>query len=220
MESLSPRLLALLSLVPEGIDGFADIGSDHALLARRILEEGKAGKGFAVENKEGPFLRTKEALRGLEGACPLLGDGLSPLPEPVDLLILAGMGGGLIRRILLREEEKAGSCSYLLLDPHGEEGMAFEACASLGFSPLREEIVLERGHFYRLTLLGKGEWEPKREDALLGPLLRKERPPLWEEYVLRKEGEVEAILRKEGIPSERKEELLGELRIYKEALGR
>lgn len=220
MESLSPRLLALLSLVPEGIDSFADIGSDHALLSRRILEEGKARKGFAVENKEGPFLRTKEALRGLKGACPLLGDGLSPLPEPVDLLILAGMGGGLIGRILLQEEEKAGSCSYLLLDPHGEEGMAFEACASLGFSPLREEIVLERGHFYRLTLLGKGEWEPKREDALLGPLLRKERPPLWEEYVLRKEGEVEAILRKEGIPPERKKELLEELGIYKEALAR
>lgn len=220
MESLSPRLLALLSLVPEGIDSFADIGSDHAFLSRRILEEGKARKGFAVENKEGPFLRTKEALRGLKGACPLLGDGLSPLPEPVDLLILAGMGGGLIRRILLQEEEKAGSCSYLLLDPHGEEGMAFEACASLGFSPLREEIVLERGHFYRLTLLGKGEWEPKREDAFLGPLLRKERPPLWEEYVLRKEGEVEAILRKEGIPPERKKGLLEELGIYKEALAR
>ena len=220
MESLSPRLLALLSLVPEGIDSFADIGSDHAFLARRILEEGKARKGFAVENKEGPFLRTKEALRGLKGACPLLGDGLSPLPEPVDLLILAGMGGGLIGRILLQEEETAGSCSYLRLDPHGEEGMAFEACASLGFSPLREEIVLERGHFYRLTLLGKGEWEPKREDALLGPLLRKERPPLWEEYVLRKEGEVEAILRKEGIPPERKKELLEELGKYKEALAR
>ena len=220
MESLSPRLLALLSLVPEGIDSFADIGSDHALLSRRILEEGKARKGFAVENKEGPYGRTREALRGVRGACPLLGDGLSPLPEPVDLLILAGMGGGLIRRILLQEEEKAGSCSYLLLDPHGEEGLAFEACASLGFSPLREEIVLERGHFYRLTLLGKGEWEPKREDALLGPLLRKERPPLWEEYVLRKEGEVEAILRKEGIPPERKKELLEELGKYKEALAR
>lgn len=220
MESLSPRLLALLSLVPEGIDSFADIGSDHAFLSRRILEEGKARKGFAVENKEGPYGRTREALRGVRGACPLLGDGLSPLPEPVDLLILAGMGGGLIGRILLQEEEKAGSCSYLLLDPHGEEGMAFEACASLGFSPLREEIVLERGHFYRLTLLGKGEWEPKREDALLGSLLRKERPPLWEEYVLRKEGEVEAILRKEGIPPERKKELLEELGIYKEALAR
>lgn len=220
MESLSPRLLALLSLVPEGIDSFADIGSDHALLSRRILEEGKAWQGFAVENKEGPYGRTREALRGVRGACPLLGDGLSPLPEPVDLLILAGMGGGLIGRILLQEEEKAGSCSYLLLDPHGEEGMAFEACASLGFSPLREEIVLERGHFYRLTLLGKGEWEPKREDALLGPLLRKERPPLWEEYVLRKEGEVEAILRKEGIPPERKKELLEELGKYKEALAR
>lgn len=220
MESLSPRLLALLSLVPEGIDSFADIGSDHALLSRRILEEGKAWQGFAVENKEGPYGRTREALRGVRGACPLLGDGLSPLPEPVDLLILAGMGGGLIRRILLQEEEKAGSCSYLLLDPHGEEGMAFEACAFLGFSPLREEIVLERGHFYRLTLLGKGEWEPKREDALLGPLLRKERPPLWEEYVLRKEGEVEAILRKEGIPPERKKELLEELGKYKEALAR
>ena len=220
MESLSPRLLALLSLVPEGIDGFADIGSDHALLARRILEEGKAGKGFAVENKEGPFLRTKEALCGLEGAFPLLGDGLLPLPEPAGLLILAGMGGGLIAKILLQGKERAGDASYLLLDPHGEEGKAFAACSSLGFAPLKEKIVLERGRFYRLTLLGKGEWEPRREDALLGPLLRKERPPLWEEYVLRKEGEVEAILRKEGIPSERKKELLGELRIYKEALGR
>ena len=220
MESLSPRLLALLSLVPEGIDSFADIGSDHALLSRRILEEGKAWQGFAVENKEGPYGRTREALRGVRGACPLLGDGLSPLPEPVDLLILAGMGGGLIRRILLQEEEKAGSCSYLLLDPHGEEGMAFEACASLGFSPLREEIVLERGHFYRLTLLGKGEWEPKREDALLGPILRRERPPLWGKYVLHKAEGIEPLLENESIPSSRKKELLEELGIYKEALAR
>lgn len=218
MDSLSPRLFALLGLVPEGISSFADIGSDHAFLARRILEEGKARKGFAVENKEGPYGRTREALRGVRGAYPLLGDGLSPLPEPVDLLILAGMGGGLIGRILLREKERAKEASYLLLDPHGEEGMAYEACRSLGFSPLREEIVLERGHFYRLALLGKGEWAPGREDALLGPILRKERPPLWEKYVLHKIEVIEALLGKEGIPSSRKKELLGELSVYKEAL--
>ena len=220
MDSLSPRLLALLLLVPEGIGSFADIGSDHALLTRRILEEGKAREGFAVENKEGPYRRSREALLGIKGATPLLGDGLAPLPGKVDLLILAGMGGGLIGRILLQEPGKAREASYLLLDPHGEEDRAFQACASLGFAPLRERIVQEKGHFYRLLLLGKGEWELRREDALLGPLLRKERPPLWQDYVHARRGQVLTLLGRGEIPKDRKKELRAELMIYEEALKR
>jgi len=74
-----------------------------------LVESGKIEKGYAIENKEGPYERLKNNLIQagvIDVVVPLYSDGLEDLPEIVDTLIIAGMGGINIIGILKKKSKK------------------------------------------------------------------------------------------------------------------
>ena len=60
MIKLSKRLKIIFDMVPKSV--VADIGSDHGKLMIALVEAGIVSKGYAVENKEGPFERLRSNL--------------------------------------------------------------------------------------------------------------------------------------------------------------
>ena len=48
-------------------------------------------------------------------------DGIKNLPENCLTLIIAGMGGELIKEILVKDFSKLSNVKYILLAPHGKE---------------------------------------------------------------------------------------------------
>lgn len=181
---LSFRLQALVDLYPSSAPTFADIGSDHAYLPLALFREKKAERGFCVENKLGPYQRSKKAIEGsiYSSCCTLyFGDGLKPLQEKVDVLILAGMGGKLIRSILEKEKEKLLQIPYLLLDIHGEEAALFPFLGEMCFFPKEEKALYERGIYYHPLLLEKGSspYQYSEEDILFNPLNRFQKEEAW-----------------------------------------
>ena len=60
MIKLSKRLRIIHDMVPESV--VADTGSDHGKLMIALVESGIVTKGYAVENKEGPFERLRNNL--------------------------------------------------------------------------------------------------------------------------------------------------------------
>ena len=74
---ISKRLKIIHDMVPKSV--VADIGSDHGKLMIALVQSETISKGYAVENKEGPFERLKNslAINGvIDRVTPLFSDGI------------------------------------------------------------------------------------------------------------------------------------------------
>ena len=177
---LSKRLRTIVDMaVPCGTA--ADIGTDHGFVPIALLQEHRAEKCIAADIHEGPLKRAEKHIgdAGLLECCDFrLGSGLCVLQEnEAELVIIAGMGGLLIRDILLEGREKLGAVRQLLLSPHTEIPAVRETLLALGFRIDDEAVVLEDEKFYTVISALPGASEPLSEEELLyGPVLLKKRP--------------------------------------------
>ena len=103
MNELSKRLQAVADLVTE-TECVADIGTDHAYIPIYLVEQKKVKKALAMDVNEGPLIRAKEHVEeaGLQEVIEMRqSDGLKQLHSgEAQAVIIAGMGGGLVMRIL------------------------------------------------------------------------------------------------------------------------
>lgn len=110
--TLSPRLAAAAGMVRKGGE-ICDVGTDHALLPCRLYLDGER-KLTAADINEGPLLSAKQTVLhyiGKEDAVRLvLSDGLEKI-DYADDVIIAGMGGELIARII-------SGCRFLSENTH------------------------------------------------------------------------------------------------------
>ena len=100
---ISNRLLLCAEFVPRGTRA-ADIGTDHGYLAVYLLHEGICPFVTAADLREQPLQKAREnaARFGVsENMQFFLSDGLQSIPPgAADTIIMAGMGGDLMVRIL------------------------------------------------------------------------------------------------------------------------
>ena len=100
---LSKRLKAVAGLVTEGAS-VADIGTDHGYVPIWLIQSGRAAKVIAMDVNEGPLERARGHIRSkrLENVIfTRKSDGLQALHVgEADTMIAAGMGGGLVIKIL------------------------------------------------------------------------------------------------------------------------
>lgn len=84
---------------------FADIGCDHGYMTEYMLENGLCERAY-ISDISAQSLKKAEKLLAryiAEGKCiPVVADGLDGLPEPCDFVLIAGLGGEEIVRILGR----------------------------------------------------------------------------------------------------------------------
>ena len=102
MRPLGERLSAIMTLIPKGVR-VADIGTDHGYLPISLIKSGKCEKVIACDVREMPLANARANIKktATEGIELRLGDGLSPiLPDEVDYIVIAGMGGEVISGIL------------------------------------------------------------------------------------------------------------------------
>ena len=143
---LGERLQTLLSLI-EGGETLCDVGTDHGKLPVAALLSGRAGKAIATDISESSL--SKARLLAEKEGVPLrciVGDGLTPIKEgEADVVVIAGMGGAEIVRIL-----KNAPCvfsRYLLL-PHRDAPMVRGYLKENNARILRDIAVKEGDHFY------------------------------------------------------------------------
>ena len=140
---LTPRLFAVAQLAgPCNI--LADIGTDHAYLPVYMIRKGLCNRAFACDVNEGPLQRARAAVThfGLENSVSLVkSDGLHSVPEEYDVLVIAGMGGDLISRILY--EHPPRSAKKLILQPMTKHEVLRKFLFRHGYSIERERAVSE-----------------------------------------------------------------------------
>lgn len=117
---LNNRLLAVASFIEKG-SFVADIGTDHAYLPIWLLLNSIVSKVIASDNKAGPLNKAKQNIEsyGLSGKIKLINtDGLCGIETfSPDTVVIAGMGGELIRDIIKKSPFVIRDHVKLILQP-------------------------------------------------------------------------------------------------------
>lgn len=176
------RLNKILDLINVH-DCVADIGTDHGYLLIGCMEKGlKFCQG--VENKLGPYLVAEANLNNYiqDGRIKLsLSDGLKDLDPLIDTVVIAGMGGELISKIIDESLTKAKTLKKLILEPNVR---CYELRKHLnlnGFTIYNEEIINDNDKYYEIMEVKFTNSLPtlSENELLFGPILLKKANPLF-----------------------------------------
>ena len=205
MIKLSKRLKIIHDMVPKSV--VADIGSDHGKLMIALVQSGIVSKGFAVENKEGPFERLRNNLiryKVNDKITPLFSDGIKDITRDVGTIVIAGMGGQTIVKILKAHPEKLISVQTIIIDAHTAVPLARKEICQMGFAIADEKIVKEDDIFYEIIKFIKAEKAIiSDEDLEFGPILRQEKSATFKEKYQNRISEINSILKQEQLPESR-----------------
>lgn len=226
---LSKRLSAVARLV-DRCGCVADIGTDHGYVPIFLVESGIADRVIAMDVNKGPLERARLHIAGagLAGRIETrLCDGLKGLkPKEADTVIAAGMGGGLIIRILSEGKEAVDSLTSCVLQPQSEIAKVRRYLADHGLVIVKEDMVLEDGKYYPVMKAVHGEPEPYEEyEYIYGKKLLGMRHPILKEFLRREQSLKESIavdLRMHadsGGAKERLEQVSREAEYVRQALG-
>ena len=214
---LSERMLRTAGFVSRG-NRTADVGCDHAYTSIYLIEQGIAPRAIAMDVNAGPLARAKENVRrfGVEEKIDLrLSDGLAKLlPGEADTVLIAGMGGPLMERILTAHPETVAAIKELVLQPQSEIAEFRRFIQSIGFRITEEDMLFEDGKYYTILRAEHGAEEPwTEEEYLYGKYLRASAVPVLREFLEEEHRKIQEVL--EGLSTVgtekaegRKEELL------------
>ncbi len=148
---LSARLTAIADAVTLN-KRLCDVGCDHAHIPIRLIRDGVIQSALAMDVIPGPLEKAREnlILYHCEDIVELrLSDGLDAfVPGEAQSLVIAGMGGRIMSRILTREPEKSRSFGEWILQPQADANFVREAIRALGWHIDREQMVFEEGKYY------------------------------------------------------------------------
>ncbi len=191
---LRPRLQAAADMI-KNAEHAADIGCDHGRLSVALLQQGRA-KTVTASDISAPSL---EKARLLAQKCGLserintvVSDGISHLvPGLADTMIIAGIGGELIARILSAAPEVARSANTIVMQPmRGVEELR-QYLRKNSFRITDECLVSDAGRIYQIICVTPGQpdpipsWFPESEYTLGHLMFEKGDPlliPLLEQY--------------------------------------
>ena len=184
---LSERMLRTAGFVSRG-NRTADVGCDHAYTSIYLVDRGIAPQVIAMDVNAGPLARAKENVRkfGMEEKISLrLSDGLAKLlPGEADTVLIAGMGGPLMERILTACPDTLATVKELVLQPQSEIGEFRRFVQSVGFRITEEDMLVEDGKYYTILRAERGEDVPwTEEEYLYGKRLRKKALPVLQEFL-------------------------------------
>lgn len=189
---LGPRLSLCAKLVrPQ--KKLCDVGTDHAYLPIWLLKSGQISSALAVDVNEGPLLTAEQnAVRyHVEDNISLrLSDGLrSVQADEADDIVIAGMGGELIARMVAETPWLCDESKRLVLQPMSGAPELRLCLKEHGFVIFEEQAVEDAGRVYTVMAAEWREHLPAmtERESLLYPYLGALMPgtPQAQEYVTR-----------------------------------
>lgn len=154
------KRLKLISEYIENGKGFVDVGTDHGYLPVYMAENGYSGNIIASDINSDPL---QKAISNAEKAGMIskieffLCDGLSKCPpESVDTIVIAGMGGDVIVKILDAAEWCLSPDYKLILQPMSKPEVVRYWLVYNGFEILKELLVEENDTIYQSIVANYG----------------------------------------------------------------
>ena len=161
-----------LALCAEMVKGkfVCDVGTDHAYLVSELLTSGKCTAAVAADINEKPLKAAEKTLRDAgvsDKAEVILSDGLKNIPlDKITDIVIAGMGGELIAKILSECDELQGK--NLILQPMTRPEKLIKFLYENGFEIISQKAVSDGKFFYTAI------------NAVKNNSQKKDMPPLFE----------------------------------------
>ncbi len=189
MLKISERLATVAGLIPQGAD-FVDIGTDHGYVPIWLLQNGRIRSAIAMDVNKGPLARAKEN-RDKYGFTDVMDIRLSNGFEKLksgegDSVLIAGMGGPLMIRIIEEGRENASSIKTWVLQPQSEIPSVRRYLHEHGFVIVEEIMLKDEGKYYMAMKAVLGQADPWSElEYLFGKFLLEENHPVLNEFILK-----------------------------------
>lgn len=177
----------------------ADIGSDHAHLPIYLIKHDYIKSAVASDINTGPAEISRKRIKrhGLEAKVMVrLGNGLEVIsPEETEVIVIAGMGGILIRDILDKDPKVAESAKLLVLQPMRDSEKVRKWLFQHGFEIIDEELVKDQDKIYEVIWAGfTGKAREAEGLLLVGDMIIKKKHPLAAGYISKKIDELEKVM--------------------------
>ncbi len=192
---LSLRLEKCLSYT-KGFSILADVGTDHAFLPIESVLRGYVNKAYAIDNKVGPYKIASENIKKhhlQDKVVPLFSDGLvNDNIEDVEVVVIAGMGGETISKIL--KNAKLTNIKRLILQPNRDAYLLRKTITSLDFKIIDELVIQETPRYYDIIVAESGKEKYLEIELKYGPLLIKSKPQYFIKRLLEHKNKLETVL--------------------------
>lgn len=184
---LSKRMQAVANLISPS-EALADVGTDHGYIPIYAVQEKIVNHAIAMDINHGPIERAAShiAAHGLEAyietrCC----DGVAGLHAgEVHTVVIAGMGGGLMQKILEDGKEVLKTVSEVILQPQSEIEKFRYYLAANDWMIEKEDMVYEDGKFYPMMRVIHGNMVIKNElFGKYGIYLLEERHPVLKKFL-------------------------------------
>lgn len=160
---ISGRLNALMqqaAKLEKKLTSISDVGTDHGYLPYTMFDNHMIEKSILCDINKGPLenaIQTFEGSDYVKLATFRLGSGIEPLkPSEVDLIFIAGMGGGLIQEILAKNLEKSKSFAFYVLQPMTEQDSLRSWLIENGFNILWDHFIKDAHKHYEMIVVTTG----------------------------------------------------------------
>ncbi|MCR4744754.1 MAG: tRNA (adenine(22)-N(1))-methyltransferase TrmK [Lachnospiraceae bacterium] len=225
MAKLSKRLERIISFVDKGAK-IADVGCDHGFVPIELIERNIASEACALDVNSDPLSKAKSNAEraGLsEKISFYLSNGLEKLPAgKADTVIIAGMGGILMARILDQgPKDVMDGLKTFILAPQSEYEHFRHYLADKGFEIKDEALIEEDGKNYpiiKAELTGKSYSYENEIYYRYGKILPERRDPVLRENLLNDISNLNKLLGIRSLPETRRKELEKEKRLAEELL--
>jgi len=150
---LSIRLKTVASMIGT-CDSVIDVGTDHGYVPIYLVKKGIIKKAIASDVNRGPVEKARNNIdiNNTQGQISCrLGSGLSTVKRgEVQIAIIAGMGGNLIRDILEGDLDIVKELKYVVLQPVQNAEVLRAYLYNRGYDILDEEICYDDGKYYEI----------------------------------------------------------------------
>ena len=150
---LSKRLNWIIEKLDK-VEVIMDVGTDHGYIPIYLVKNNIAKKVIASDINKEPLKKAKinASLDGVLDKIDIrLGGGLIPLKnKEANAVIIAGMGGNLIRDILENDLDKVKNLDYLILQPAQNPEVLRKYLYTGDYEILDEDICLDEGKYYEI----------------------------------------------------------------------
>lgn len=196
--NLSLRLSAIRDMVPKN-SIVADIGTDHGYIPVSLIKNKISKRVIGTDVSKGSLDKIINLVISLDMESKIetrLGYGLDVIkPYEVDTLIIAGMGGMLIKDILEKDKDTTKSISNFILQPMVGAKELRQYLIHNDFKIINEDLVFEEGKYYEIIFAIKGKSYIKKDIYFeISQLLVENNHPLIGSFIQHKIDKAEKIL--------------------------
>ena len=199
---LPKRLETIIERMPDS-GCLADVGCDHAYVAIEAVRRGRAARALACDVRKGPLQQAAEHIlcAGLAGKIETrLSDGLEKVaPGEADTVVVAGMGGPLMERIL---QGRLADFAHFVLSPQSEIPHFRRFLLAEGMQIDEETMLIDEGKYYvilnvsqRADAASSDSMYVTEEDFLYGGRLLRRLDPVLKSFLEKEKTRYEGILR-------------------------